>query len=129
MGRYDIPRVCSGRNPMRNIYILPIILSFVAPMFMGCKEKVDCDKLETRLITCMEENYKAANPAGCPLNAPECEKIRTDLMAKYAALVDKEFVAPCKAKSGRDSRAKKINACLDQKGCGDVQACLKEVAN
>jgi hypothetical protein len=96
-------------------------------MAFGCKPKVDCDRLETRLITCLKENYKTFNPTGCPAGAEECVKVMEKLTTDYAKIVDSEIVGPCKAKSGRDSRSAKINKCLEQKECKDVHACLKEV--
>lgn len=95
-------------------------------LFAGCKPKVDCDKLETRLVGCLKANVKAFNPAGCPEDVAECKEQREKLTAEYAKLVDKEIVAPCRASSGRDSRAARINACLDRPECKDVHACLKE---
>jgi len=112
---------------MRRFFIFPVALTILFPLAFGCKPKVDCDKLETRLITCLKENYKTYNPTGCPAEAEECVKVMEKLTADYAKLVDQEIVAPCKAKSGRDSHSSKINQCLEQKDCKDVHACLKEV--
>ncbi len=106
---------------------------FVTPVFVfgtlsGCKPKVDCDKLETRLISCLKDNTRTLNPSGCPEDVPECKEIREKLTADYARLVDKEIVGPCRAASGRDSRAARINECLDRKECKEVHACLKEAS-
>lgn len=112
---------------MRRILILSMAFSQALILVSGCKPKVDCDKLETRLIACMKDNYKALNPQGCPAEAEECAKTHEKLTADFARLVDQELVGPCKAKDGRDPRASKINKCLELKDCKELHACLKEV--
>jgi len=113
---------------MRRLLTISMAFSLALPLAFGCKPKVDCDKLETRLISCMRENYKVLNPKGCPAEAEECAKTMEKLTADYAKLVDSEIVGPCRAKDGRDSRASRINQCLDQNGCKEVHDCLKKEA-
>ena len=111
---------------MRKNTWLVLIFMFALGVFTSCKPKVDCDKLETKLIGCLKDNTKIFNPAGCPEEIAECKQYREKLTADYAKLVDTEIVAPCRSSSGRDSRAARINVCLDRQECKDVHACLKE---
>ena len=96
-------------------------------LFAGCKEKVDCTKMQSRLTKCMPDNYKALNKNGRNLSDPKFKKDANEVAAKYAKLIDKHYADVCKAIDGKDKRAKKINKCLEQNSCTDVHACLKHV--
>ncbi|MBN2725335.1 MAG: hypothetical protein JXR95_14820 [Deltaproteobacteria bacterium] len=93
----------------------------------ACKEKVDCEKLKQRLTSCMMDNYSKVNPSGRPLEKKEFAADKKSTAASYAEAIDSFFVEKCSASSGRDSRAKNINKCLEASSCVDVHACLKTV--
>ena len=109
-------------------FALTLLLIFpVLAVSSGCKPKVDCNKLEERLTSCMVENYKALNKKGRDIEKPEYLADRNKLAAKYTEIIDKEIVSKCKAAGGKDVRASKINKCLKFKSCLKVHACLKHV--
>ncbi|MGM0596028.1 MAG: hypothetical protein ACQES9_03235 [Myxococcota bacterium] len=111
------------------ISTLAILILFLS--MPGCKEEVNCEKLKTRLTECMITNYKVINKTrkvkGRDLSKEKFIEDRNKVSAKYAAIIDEYFYEKCKAASGRDSRAKKINKCLKAKKCQDVHGCLKTV--
>ncbi len=114
---------------MRQIIIFVLLSLFSVLAISGCAPKVDCNKLEARMIACKNDNYKALHPEPdvCPLGSEECVKNHEELTTRYAQIVDTQLVIPCRKNSGRDTRAARINKCLDLKDCAEMHACLKEV--
>lgn len=110
---------------------ISIVLLATAAFFttVSCKEKVDCEKMKEKLMTCMMDNYKVLNPKGRPLDDPKYAGDKKKAMADYAGIIDKEFIEKCTSTGGKDERAAKINKCLSQKDCKDVHSCLKSVLN
>ncbi len=111
-----------GRFPL-------VLLGAMAALSLlpACKEKVDCKKMQSRLTTCMHDNYVALNKAGRDLKDPRFKKDANDVAARYTKLIDKHYFDVCESIGGRERRAKKVNTCLSQASCSDVHACLKEV--
>jgi len=114
------------KSLISTLAILILLLSV-----QGCKEEVNCEKLKSRLTKCMIANYKVINKQretkGRDLSKEKFIEDRNKVSAKYAAIIDEYFYEKCKAASGRDSRAKKINKCLEEKECHNVHRCLKAV--
>ncbi|MDA3862976.1 MAG: hypothetical protein PF689_03820, partial [Deltaproteobacteria bacterium] len=112
--------------------ISTLALSILFLSMQGCKKEVDCEKLKSRLTKCMISNYKVINKTrkekkGRDLSNEKFIEDRNKVSAKYAAIIDDYFYEKCKAASGRDSRAQKINKCLKEKECHNVHLCLKAV--
>lgn len=108
---------------------LVIGLALLSLTAMGCKEKVDCKKMQARLTECMHENYSALNKKGRDLKDPRFKKDLNSVTKDYVKIIDKEYYEKCTAIGGKEKRAKKINMCLSEKSCVKVHACLKEVLN
>jgi outer membrane lipopolysaccharide assembly protein LptE/RlpB len=100
----------------------------------ACGEKVDCDKLGTRLHDCTRELMFTLNPEAKKrlekATDPELKKQNAKLVAKdiarNRATLKKQVTDQCKAKKGRAADAKAINECLDvgAKDCKKFAQCF-----
>ncbi|MBU1239353.1 hypothetical protein KJ865_06555 [Myxococcota bacterium] len=83
--------------------------------------------MQSRLTTCMHENYTMLNKQGRNLKDPRFKKDANNIAAKYTKIIDKYYYDVCETIGGKEKRAKKINTCIAQDSCTDVHACLKQV--
>ena len=109
---------------MRKILLMTVMS--VGLGLAACGPQVDCSKLDSRLTECRWERYKSVNPNGPDLTKDEYIDLRKSVEAKYNAAVE-EIVSSCREHSGRDTRAKLINKCLELKSCNKMHVCLEKV--
>ena len=117
---------------MRTTLGLLVALGLVGTLAGGCGPKVDCGKLDDKLMKCTKEVMFRLRPDAeksiKKATDPEIKKQNAAQLAKDIARNQETFkqqiTEQCKKHKGRAADAKLINACLKKEACGEFAACI-----
>ena len=99
-----------------------LLLAALGVAAMGCSERVDCDKLESRLNECKAEMGNALANSEIIGHVDESSR---DMVARMAGdMVISPLVNECNSEEGKFEDAKEVNACLDKSGCEAFAECI-----